>query len=129
MNIKHKLLAVTGVALVVDAGAAMAHHSIAQYEEEQTVTINGTVTQFFWTNPHVWIFMNVEDAQTGEQVEWRIEAGSPVNLARRGGWEATVLEPGQEVTAILRPMKDGTPLGHFLQVTTNGTVLSAADGY
>ena len=129
MKMKYKLLAVTGVVLLAGSGPAMAHHSIAQYEEDRTVTLNGTVTRFMWTNPHVWIFMNVEDAETGEQVEWRVEAGSPVNLMGRGGWEASVLEPGQDVTVILRPMKDGTPLGHFLQVTTNGAVLSAADGY
>ena len=123
---KHKLLAFTIVGLLVSTSAAVAHHSIAQYEEEDTITITGTVSRFLWTNPHVWIFMDVVDEQTGEQVQWRVESSSPMGLARRDdNWKMNVLEPGQEVTVILHPMKDGTPMGHFVEVTTNGMVLDA----
>ena len=71
-----------GMALVMCAVPALAHHSFAMFDAEKTVSIEGTVKEFQWTNPHSWILMTVSGAQ-GEQ-QWAIEMGGPSGLARQG---------------------------------------------
>ena len=77
-------------------------------------TLEGTVKEFHWTNPHSWIFVNVAEAE-GRLVEWPIELGSPGGLTRQG-WVPKTLVPGMNVKIMVRPLKDGKPGGQFLTV-------------
>jgi hypothetical protein len=73
--------------------------------------ITGRVKEFQWTNPHVWIQVNVEG--DGVVVEWSIEGGGPNSLSRQG-WRPSTFPPGAAVTLRINPMVDGTPAGGFV---------------
>src|SRR6478736_7045110 len=82
MQVSKKMLALAGVAVVSLASApAFAHHSFAMFDNQKNVTLEGTVKEFQWTNPHSWIQLVVKDA-SGKEDEWSIEGGSPNGLSR-----------------------------------------------
>lgn len=84
--------------LLVGGGAALAHHSFAaEFDATKPVTLTGTVTKIEWVNPHVWFYINVKDAATGEVTNWGAEMGPPHGLQRRG-WRRDTLKIGEEVT-------------------------------
>lgn len=95
---------------------AWAHHSMAGFDREKTVAINGTVKQFKWANPHSWIEMEVPDGKGGA-VTWNVEMTSPAVLIR-AGWKSSVLKPGDKVTVMAHPQLNGEPGGIFVSVTT-----------
>jgi hypothetical protein len=105
------------------ASSASAHHSFAMFDSQKKITLEGTVRAFQWTNPHSWIQLAVPDA-SGKEVEWALEGASP-NVLVRAGWKRTTLKPGDKVTAVLNPLKDGTPGGSWTQITVNGVQLKA----
>jgi Family of unknown function (DUF6152) len=84
-------------ALFLASAPVFAHHSFAaEFDVKQPVTLKGTVTKVEWTNPHVWIYMDVADAQ-GNVVHWQCENGAPNTLARMG-WTRNSLKAGDQVT-------------------------------
>jgi Family of unknown function (DUF6152) len=120
-------LAVIATALGLAAGAAAAHHSFAVFNMQTEVSITGVVKEVQWTNPHIFIWVDVT-GENGEVVTWGLEGMSPNFLARRG-WTRTTLEPGDEVTVSLRPLVNGDPGGMFMSTTTpDGVVLSMGGG-
>jgi hypothetical protein len=121
MKLANKLM--IGAALCVGA-AAQAHHSFAMFDNEKEQTIEGTVKEFQWTNPHIWVQVNVTGAD-GKVTEYSIEGGSPNGL-RRQGWSKDTMKPGDKVVMKMHPMKDGTPGGSFMSATVNGTPLGRA---
>jgi hypothetical protein len=100
------------------AHPAAAHHSFALFNAQKTVALEGTVKDFQWTNPHVWIQLIVTDA-SGKDVEWSIEAASASSLARQG-WSRQTLKPGDHVTVVVHPLKDGTDGGSLVSASVNG---------
>jgi hypothetical protein len=113
MNIK--AFALSGVAALLFAWPATAHHSFAMFEQDKVVTLQGTVKEFEWVNPHSWIYLMVPD-ETGALKEWAIEMGSPVQQTRVG-WSPDLLKAGDKVTVALRPLKDGSRGGTIVSVT------------
>src|SRR5262245_12754479 len=104
------------------AATAFAHHSFAMFDQSQQLTLKGTVREFQWTNPHAWIHLDVPNTAGGVDT-WQVELNSPNNLKRQG-WKATSLKPGDAVTLMLNPLKDGTKGGLFVAVTlADGSVL------
>jgi hypothetical protein len=102
--------------------AALAHHSFAIYDSAHQVTIKGTVKEFQWTNPHVWIHVVVRDENGGED-EWHVECTS-VNFMARKGWSKHTLKPGDKVSITLSPLRDGSKGGSFRAVNElNGAPL------
>jgi hypothetical protein len=97
------------------AVAASAHHSHAMYDYEGRVTVNGTVTEFDWTNPHIWLYVRVMD-DNGEAQSWVFEGGAPAELARQG-WSGENPKPGDTVTVLALPLKDGARGGLLRRVT------------
>ena len=115
------LLSALGLAL---AGPATAHHAFAMFDTNREVTLDGTVKEFQWTNPHTWVQLLVKDSG-GKEVEWSIEGSSPNNLARFG-WTRNSLKSGDRVQAVVHPMKDGSIGGSLVKITVNGQVVGAA---
>jgi hypothetical protein len=119
-------LSLAGIGFFLLTGAALGHHSFAMFDPDRTITLEGTVGDFLWTNPHSWIRVNVENAQ-GEDEEWAVEMGGPAGLAR-SGWSATTLTPGMEVSVQVRPHRDGSHFAQFMAVTLpDGTILGNPD--
>ena len=112
---KLKALSLAGIAVVMYAAPALAHHSFAMFDADKKTTLEGTIKEFQWTNPHSWILMMVPNAQ-GQPEQWAIELGAPGGLARQG-WLPKTLQPGDKVTAVIHPLKDGTHGGQFMAVT------------
>ena len=104
------------------AVTAQAHHSFAMFDQTQQVTLKGTVHEFQWTNPHAWIHLDVPGAN-GINDSWQVELNSPNNLKRQG-WKSTSVKPGDQVTLVLNPLKDGSKGGLFVSITLpDGSVL------
>lgn len=112
---KLKTLVLAGVTAAMAMLPAAAHHSYAMFDAGKTVTLEGTIKRFHWTNPHSWIYLTVTDA-SGKSVDWAIEHGSPSGLARNG-WTPKTLTPGMKVKLSAHPLKDGGNGGQFLSVT------------
>jgi hypothetical protein len=87
---------------------AAAHHSGAMFNEDETVTLTGTVKAFQWTNPHCWIQV-LAPGKNGD-VEWSVEMGAPVELFR-GGWRPATLKAGDRITVVIHPLRDNTVKG------------------
>jgi hypothetical protein len=119
---KLKALGLAGIAVAIYTIPVIAHHSFAMFDASKTTTLQGTVKEFHWTNPHSWIFLMVTDAE-GQSAQWVIELGSPNGLVRQG-WVPKTLTPGMNVKVVIRPLKDGKNGGQFLAVTLpDGTQL------
>ena len=97
------------VAAMLVAGSALAHHSFAMFDQSKTVTIQGTVKDFRWTNPHVFIQVMVKN-DAGVEEEYSIEMTSPEHLVRTG-WKPGTLKAGDKVTLNIHPLRDGTIKG------------------
>jgi Family of unknown function (DUF6152) len=113
MNRKPTKAAMTLAALLT-AMAASAHHSTAMFDMNKEVTLNGTIKEFQWTNPHTWIVFEVPNASGGAD-EYGIEGMSPNYLARTG-WSKHTLSPGDKVVLIIHPLKDGRKGGFDVSV-------------
>jgi hypothetical protein len=102
------------VAILLCVTPAFAHHSFAAFDMAKEITISGVVKEFQWLNPHSWIQMTVKDA-SGNDVEWSIETGSPSSLSRQG-WKPRILKPGDQITVITHPLRDGRNGGSLVSV-------------
>jgi len=98
--------------LGLSGGAALAHHSFAAFDMSKEVRISGTVAEVQYTNPHVWLFVDVAAAKGGTE-SWAIEAGGP-NILLRAGWKANTVQVGQKVEVTMHPMRDTSKRGGSL---------------
>ena len=122
---KRKTLTAGGLSLLLllTALPAAAHHSGAMFDRDKQVALNGTIVQFEWTNPHSWIQIDVVNDSGGTD-RWNVECNSPNNLVRQG-WKSTSLKPGDRVTILIHPLRNGDKGGSFLSVTLpDGAVLT-----
>jgi hypothetical protein len=101
-----------GSALALTASSALGHHSFAMFDLSQTVAVEGSVKDFRWTNPHVFIQLLVEN-DSGAEEEWSIEMTSPEHLAR-AGWRPETLRPGDHLSLNVHPMRGGVTGGQYL---------------
>jgi hypothetical protein len=105
------------VAVLLAAGAvgtASAHHSFAIFDHEQTYTLKGKVKSFQWTNPHGYIDLDVKDGPPGID-HFTLEMTS-INMLQRAGWKSSDVHPGDEVTAVVAPLKTGDKGGLLLEL-------------
>jgi hypothetical protein len=114
------LAAVTLLACL-PAQQAPAHHSYTMFDMEKNVTLDGTVKELQWTNPHIWLQLVVKDPATGQDVEWSIEGNSP-NMLVRAGWNRHSLKAGDHATVVVHPVKTGGKgnSGSLASVTIDG---------
>ncbi len=88
------------------SGPAFAHHAWHGYDMENLTTVKGTVTQFDWANPHVWISLEMAD-EKGVVEKWNAGGPSPSRMAGTG-WDKDTLKPGNQITAVGHRISDGT---------------------
>ncbi len=101
---------------------AQAHHAPAIFDQTRTIVVEGTVTDFVWSNPHSWIRMDVK-GEDGTVTNWTIEMNPPTYLIR-GGWRSTTLKPGDAVSVTANPLRSGEPAGKYVAITLpDGRVL------
>lgn len=105
---------------------AFAHHSLAAaYDEKKSVTLKGIVTKFDWTNPHVFLFIDVVDS-SGNVANWAVEFPSRIEL-KRDGWTQESTKIGDAVTVEASLARDGGKQAFAKTVTlAGGKKLSAA---
>jgi hypothetical protein len=96
----------------------LSHHSHAMFDHTVEVSITGNVTDFAYRNPHVFLYVDVEEE--GEMVHYWFEMSNIPNMIRRGIGHNTFAE-GDEITVNYWPLKDGRPGGNYSSVI-------AADG-
>ena len=109
------------VGLIAIVPAASAHHSFpAQYDVNKPITLTGKVTKVEWTNPHIFIYIDVPDEKTGADVNWALEMGGP-NALLRLGWKRDSLKPGDEITVEGSLARDGSPLANAKSIVMTAT--------
>ena len=117
------IAALVFAALVASSSALSAHHSFSAFNMQSEATITGTVKQVDWTNPHIWIWVDVEN-EDGVVETFAFEGMSPNYLERRG-WTRRTLEAGDQVTITFRPMVNGENGGMFVRgEMPDGTVMT-----
>jgi hypothetical protein len=118
-----KALSLAALAAPALAAPALAHHSFAMFDDAKTVSMTGTVKEFEWTNPHVWLRVMVNDQASGKPLQWAIEMGAPGQQSRVG-WKPDSVKPGDKVTVTIHPLKDGSRGGQFITaMLPNGSIL------
>lgn len=111
---KVRSLLAAGVVCLGLSSPASAHHSFAMFDRQKPVVLEGTVLQFQWTNPHVWIQMSRPDGRGGH-VEWGVECTS-TNMLKRQGWHHGLLHQGDRVKLLLYPLRDGSHGGQLAKL-------------
>ena len=94
-------------------GLALAHHSTAMFDMDKPTTIKGTVKTFEWANPHVYLHLDVVNAE-GKLEEWIVEIHSPAIMLRRG-YTKDYFKPGETITVTGGAIKDGTHMMRLLR--------------
>jgi hypothetical protein len=109
-----------GVVLVGSAMSVRAHHAFAaEFDANRPVAFKGSIIRMEWTNPHVWLHINVQKPG-GTTEAWAFEAGTPNVLFRRGFTKESLL-PGTMISVDGYQAKDGSR-------RANGRDLTFADG-
>ena len=117
-----ELAMMAGALLVGVVTPAAAHHSPVMFDMTKSVTVEGTVVEFSWTNPHSSIQLDVPNA-SGAMERWGVEMGSPNSMVK-AGWKSTILKAGDHVSVTVRPLKSGERGGMFMSIKlADGRVL------
>jgi hypothetical protein len=122
---KH-LLAAVGLACM--AAGSQAHHSFAaQYDTNKPTTMTGVLTKLEWTNPHVYIYIDVTDAATKKVTNWAFEMGPP-HMLQKSGWKKNELKYGETLVVEGWLARDGGNSANARRVTrkSTGQVMGAA---
>lgn len=110
------------VAIAAGVTPVRAHHSFSMFDTASPITISGVVSNVEWTNPHVYIELDLADPVKGAK-HWSIELGSP-SILQRGGWKFNSVKKGDKVTAVVSPLKNGEPGSLLTRITLpDGRVL------
>ena len=109
------------LAVVLTFGAAHgadAHHSFAMFDNENQIKLQGKVTDFQWTNPHVYIELDAENVYSEDKTvkHWTVECANP-GILNRIGWKFNMIKPGDSITIIVAPLRSGEPGALLKQVT------------
>lgn len=120
-NFKRFIAAVFGSALALCAAAAVAHHSAAQFDFSQRVTIEGTVKDFNVTNPHTWATVEITDEKRGTR-DAQYEGHSASHFYR-AGYTRGLAKPGDKISILIAPRRDGEDGGFIQAFTVNGKTI------
>lgn len=116
------ILFAVAVMAVWTAPQAHAHHATASFDMAHSMTVKGTVSGFDWTNPHVYIYVDVKNDK-GAVEKWSIEMAS-TGMLSRAGWRRDTVKAGDEITVMGNRARDGRPFLHLSKVVfANGQEL------
>jgi hypothetical protein len=122
-----RTIAIAALTLLVVTSAS-AHHSSTMFEQTRTITVEGVVKEFQYSNPHSWLLVDVTD-KTGKVTTWGFEAEGPSTL-QRAGIRPSEFKVGTKVTMTGRPMKDGRPAAIWvLAVRGDGKKFDPRSGF
>jgi len=96
---------------------AWSHHSHAMFDHDKEVTITGTVSQWIFRNPHVFLYMDAKN-DAGETVTYTVEFSNLTNMLKMG-FSATMFKAGDTLTVTMHPLTDGRPGGNYIVATTS----------
>jgi hypothetical protein len=111
---KKVLITVVLALAVFVVNSGYAHHSGAGIDRTKTVTVDGTVKQFKWGNPHSWLEVEVPNSKGGTDL-WNFEMNPPAYLVQ-SGWKSSSVKIGDKVKVTARPFLSGDPGGIFVSV-------------
>jgi len=120
MKTKQLLLTTATLATLACAFAAQAHHGRASYSD-QIVTLEATVTEFRFINPHVQIYFDVTN-EAGEIEHWQGELTAPNRLAR-AGWTKSSFQPGDRLRITGEAARNDGKSVAIREIVMNGEVL------
>ena len=104
MAVKIRALFVWFLAICAPA-VVLAHHSFAMFDHEHQIKLTGTVSEFRWQNPHVYIHLEAPDPK-GKQRHWTIEGANP-GILNRIGWKFNMIKKGDRITVVVAPLRTG----------------------
>jgi ABC-type glycerol-3-phosphate transport system substrate-binding protein len=105
MNSKNLVVAACALVLALCAAVATAHHSAAQFDFQQRVTIEGTVKEFNVTNPHTWAVVELTDDKRGTR-DAQYEGHSASHFYR-AGYTRDMVKVGDKIAILIAPRRDG----------------------
>jgi hypothetical protein len=110
------------------AAPILAHHSGAMFEKVKTITVEGVVKEFQYSNPHSWLLVDVKN-KNGSVTTWGFEAEGPSTL-QRAGIRPSDFKPGTKLKITGHPMKDGTPAAAWVDaVRDDGKRFDPREGF
>jgi ABC-type glycerol-3-phosphate transport system substrate-binding protein len=118
MSAKKFVVAACASVLALCAAAAMAHHSAAQFDFGQRVTIEGTVKEFNVTNPHTWATVELTDDKRGTRDA--MYEGHSASHFYRAGYTRGMVKVGDKIAILIAPRRDGEDGGFIQAFTVNG---------
>jgi len=127
--VNHKFVIVLALAagFVTFSNPLFAHHGNAAFDTSKKLTLKGTVTEWFWANPHCFLKFDAKD-EKGEVIHWVAETSNPPDMVDRG-WSKQSIKTGDEITVTLQAVRNGKPIGRVLQVVLpDGKVLGNTVG-
>lgn len=88
-----RIILMVGLAATLAGRSTGAHHAFsAEFDPNRPVNLEGALTKAEWSNPHVWIYLDVK-GRDGVVKNWAVELGAPNALLRRG-WKKSSLQLG-----------------------------------
>ena len=125
--LKHVLVKFTVVMMLSGmlTSPVYAHHSFAMFDEDQCLSIAGSVKKFKWAYPHMWLWLVTGKDADNKPILWGFEGGDPASLAV-AGWTPDVVKKGDKITVYFNPLSDGRKGGSLRQIIfENGETLGA----
>lgn len=119
---KVKFIVAIATCLFVFRVPLFAHHGNAEFNTQKLLTLQATITDFVWRNPHSTIYFDAKNDK-GEVQRWSCESVQPA-LLHRAGWTRETLKAGDQIMIQLYPAKSGKPIGNLVKVIlADGQVL------
>src|ERR1044071_9363641 len=109
-----RMLVAVAIGVALLASTLAAHHATAVFDLGKRLALSGTVTEWFWANPHCLLRFDVR-SEGGDVTHWVAERQAPPNMIPFG-WTKQSFAVGDQITVTLEPVKNGQPLGRILQV-------------
>jgi Family of unknown function (DUF6152) len=126
----HRLISVFAIALgfLIVSVPLLAHHGNAEFNMAKIVTVKGTVTEWFWANPHCFLKFD-EKTESGDVRHWVVETSNPPDMVNLG-WSRYSMKSGDAVTVTMHQVKDpNRPIGRLIRVVLpNDKVLGTGAG-
>jgi len=117
MKERHGAAWAVAIGVLVVPYLVLAHHAATNYDTEKLVTLQGTVTEFKFVNPHPHVYFKAKD-EAGNLVDWIAESGGPPARWYNSGWRANALKPGDAITITGGPSKDGRKMMRIRKIVS-----------